>query len=384
MSYLLADIERATRIKKATAGGEMRTDNSACPVCGQGKDCFSVQPDYQWPGSDKVGRWLCRKCTDGKWLDAYAYFMRRYGVKYPEAFKMATGEDAPPMDNVPRPLTPPPTVDAPSAEWQSSAAAFVAECETFLWSDQAEAKGARAWLARRGLTEETIRAGRLGYNAEPGKGRGPRGVTIPCYSDGHLWYVKTRRRDADLVKDPKADKYIHRAGCTAVALYNADALTTGRPVALVESELCALAIHQAAGSLVAAVATGTAEGAHRARWLMRLALAPRVLVALDNDGPGEAAAAWWLERLGSRAERWTPERKDPGDMLREDGPASLRRWIADGLGVCYGCGADVDRYTPEGYPVCAYHDVRHLTEGGAVLITMSVLPHQVATTPAAV
>ena len=372
---MLALVERDTRLRKKANndGGEYC---GPCPGCG-GKDRFNV-----WPSPAKGNpRYWCRQC-DAKG-DAADYLVWRGQVAtVGDALKLLGA----PLDYTPGAprLTPPPVVDAPPAEWQAAAASFVAECESFLWSDQAEAKGARAWLARRGLTEETIRAGRLGYNAEPGKGRGPRGVTIPCYSDDQLWYVKTRRRDADLVKDPKADKYIHRAGCTAVALYNADALTTGRPVALVESELCALAIHQAAGSLVAAVATGTAEGAHRARWLMRLALAPRVLVALDNDGPGEAAAAWWLERLGSRAERWTPERKDPGDMLREDGPAALRRWIADGLGVCYGCGADVDRYTPEGYPVCAYHDVRHLMEGGAVLITMSVLPHQVAATPAAV
>jgi DNA primase len=87
---------------------------------------------------------------------------------------------------------------------------------------------------------------------------------------------------------------------------------------------------------------------------MRVALAPRVLVALDNDEAGDAASPWWIERLGERAERWTPERKDPGDMLREDGPAALRRWIADGLAVCIECGKDVDRYTPEGAPLCEY------------------------------
>lgn len=354
MSYLLADIEQATRLKKATAGGELRTDNSACPVCGQGKDCFSVQPDYNWPGSDKVGRWLCRKCTDGRWMDAPAYFMRRYVVKYPEAFKMATGEDAPPVDSGPRPITPPPTVDAPGVEWQAAAVAFVADCETFLWSDHAEAAGARAWLRRRSLTDDTIRAARLGYNPTPGDGRGPRGVTIPAFIDGQLWYVKTRRRDVDLVSNPKLDKYIHRAGCTAAALFNADAITYNRPAMLVESELCALAVAQVAGDLCAAVATGTTGGAHRVRWLSRVALASRVLVAMDADEPGDEAADWWLERLAERAERWTPTRKDPGDMLKEDGPAALRRWVADGLGVCVECGKPVDRYTPDGDPLCEY------------------------------
>src|SRR4051794_10300269 len=98
-SNLLGDIERqGTRLKKAanSDGGEWRTDNSPCPVCGQGKDCFSVQPSYQWPGAEKVGRWLCRRCTDGRWQDAYAYYMRRYGVKYPEAFEMVTGQDLSP------------------------------------------------------------------------------------------------------------------------------------------------------------------------------------------------------------------------------------------------------------------------------------------------
>jgi DNA primase len=146
------------------------------------------------------------------------------------------------------------------------------------------------------------------------------GVVIPCQFDGALWYVKTRVGPGD---------YRHVKGGCGVALYNADEVAYLCPVVLVESELCALAVQQTCWDMTAAVATGTTVGARRPRWLMRLAMASRVYVALDSDEPGNEAAAWWLERLGERAERLTPTRKDPGDMMKEDGPAALRQWVGD-------------------------------------------------------
>ena len=91
------------------------------------------------------------------------------------------------------------------------------------------------------------------------------GVVIPWEIGGELWRVNIRRP----VGDPK---YIGPAGC-AMGLYNADALTAA-PAVLVEGEIDALTVGQAAGDLVTAVATGSVSWGHRPRgfrgWLCPL------------------------------------------------------------------------------------------------------------------
>lgn len=81
------------------------------------------------------------------------------------------------------------------------------------------------------------------------------------------------------------------------ALDNASALCAGdaasgrvrrRPVVLVEGEIDALTVVQACGALVAAVASGSTAGPRRGLWWARLALAPCVLVAFDDDAPSPA------------------------------------------------------------------------------------------------
>jgi DNA primase len=112
-------------------------------------------------------------------------------------------------------------------------------------------------------------------------------------------------------------------------LFNAAALTPGRPVVLCEGEFDAMAVSQAAGDLAAAVASGSTTGARAARWLYALAAAPCVLVAFDADPAGAEAAGWWLSRLPN-AKRLRPVgAKDPSDMH----PERLRTWVAEALGM---------------------------------------------------
>jgi hypothetical protein len=65
-------------------------------------------------------------------------------------------------------------------------------------------------------------------------------------------------------------------------------------------------VTQEAGDLVAVVAAGGTSGGRHKRWIGPLTLASIVLLAFDVDEPGEAAAAWWQQTLGSRARRWRP------------------------------------------------------------------------------
>jgi hypothetical protein len=126
----------------------------------------------------------------------------------------------------------------------------------------------------------------------------------------------------------RSPKYIGPAGC-ANGLYNADVLSAGRPAMLVEGELDALTMRQEAGDLVTAVATGATGGARRMHWIARLALCSVVLVAYDADTPGDAAAAFWLERL-ENARRWRPYWGDANEMAQAG--ADVRAWVAAGVG----------------------------------------------------
>lgn len=361
----LAEHDGARLRKVSNAqGGEWA--GAPCPVCGGGtRDAFHVQPS--WAKGDKMGRWLCGCCTGRKWEDAPAYVMRRDGVGYLDALQVL-GMEAPERSE-PRPPELPPAVDPPSPTWQARAAAFVAYAQGVLWSDAG--RPGLEYLRRRGLADDVIRAAGLGYNRREvqdapthwgleGDGEADRvtlraGVVVPAQVDGAIWYVKVRQLRATADKY----KYLHVKGGRGVALYNADALRPGRPAVLVEGELDALAVAQAAADLAVPVATGTAEGAHGLKWLARLSLAAPVLVALDADDAGDAAATWWLTPLGERAIRWRPRSaKDPGELLQRDGAEGLRRWIAQGLAVaaapCEACrAAELYRFTPDGRGLCA-------------------------------
>jgi len=205
-----------------------------------------------------------------------------------------------------------------------------------LLQEAPQAEVARAYLLRRGLNEQTIMDGSLGYN--PGERRDapelwgfgadhkpvwlPRGITIPWVAAGHVWRVNIRRPEGD-------PKYAAAAG-SATALYRSNTLAPGWAAVLVEGELDALTIWQHAGGIISAVATGSTTAARRPRWLAPLAACDVVLVAFDSDEPGEEAAAYWLNIL-PKARRWRPYfGKDANGLATSGGDVAA--WILDGLG----------------------------------------------------
>jgi hypothetical protein len=89
---LLDLAEQLTNLKKSSssAGGEW---SGRCPFCGHlpggaDKNGFSVQP-YHTPEP----RWLCRKCTDGKWQDVIDFIERRDNLDFMGAVKALFGQD---------------------------------------------------------------------------------------------------------------------------------------------------------------------------------------------------------------------------------------------------------------------------------------------------
>ena len=322
-------IEQYTPLKRtaSTDGGEW---HGACPLCG-GKDRFAV-----WPNSAKPG-WWCRQCN--RKGDAIQ-FLRELGHSYPDACRML-GEE--PREKAQAQPLPPAACNPPSADWRKAGAAFVLQAQAWL----EDAPDARQYLHSRGLTDATIARAGLGYNpagrtserakwgiANDGDKHEiwlPQGIVIPCYAAGTLWKIQIRRDEAA----PGHDRYM-TVNASGNALYGADSVQPNRPAMLVEGPFDALAASQAAGDLCGVAACGT-SGARRARWQVALGLASEVLISLDADDAGDAAARWWVDALPN-ARRWRPSWSDPAQML-QDG-ADVRGWVLAGL-----------RKAPRVYPV---------------------------------
>ena len=318
------------RWRAHTCGGEW---HGPCPRCG-GKDRMRVQP-YAVPRP----RCSCRQCHGNRWLDAIGYLMWRDGLGFRDACRRLGYDGAAPLAGTAgKPYAPDDSLP-PLEPWRHAAARFVDATQRALWSSPLGDR-ARAYLHGRGLTDATICHAGLGFNAggrhspfatwglpAPPHRAGvwlPRGIVIPWYVDGAIWKITIRRRAG-------TPKYMTVTG-SANALYNVDALQPGRVAVLGEGPFDALAVEQAAGDLVAGVASGTTS-ARRMRWISRLALCSEVLVALDNEDEQKSdvaqAIAYWLEVLHPRARRWRPYLKDPAQMLEQG--MDVRDWMMAGL-----------------------------------------------------
>jgi DNA primase len=321
---LLGLIGADTRLKKVatTGGGEYA---GACPFCG-GRDRFRVQPEQ--------GRWWCRGCSDGsRWQDAIGYVRRREGLGFAEACERLGASPSelgstrtprrwPASGHAPRPRpAPPSTVQAspptvvfaedrePSPVWRAAGMRFLEGAEAALWS--AEGERARAYLHGRGLTDETLHAWRVGFQADdsrrdpaeqwgfPTRGadgrpawvRIPRGIVLPWLLDGQLWQLKVRT-------NRQQPKYLAISGGHP-CLFGADTLVAGELAILTEGEFDALLLWQEAGDLVGVATLGSCSKGVSTKALRYLLGCPRLLVAYDVDAEGDQGA----ERLGQLSPR---------------------------------------------------------------------------------
>jgi DNA primase len=312
------DLRRVAR----TQGGEWA---GACPFCG-GRDRFRV-----WPQAEPA-RWWCRQCE--RHGDAISFVQQREQVPFGEALqRLGLDGVSRPVRPDPPPARPPEPTEPPVAAWQQAARALVADSIAALHGDYTKPL---TYLRRRGFTPDTIATAQLGYHSRdrwvprsvwgpaPDGARPrlwlPRGIVIPWFSDGQLWRVVIRR--------PAGDPKYYCIPGSANAVYNADTIRPDRPLVLVEAAFDALAIQQTAGDLCAAVATGT-TGGRTLRWISRIARAPVVLPAYDNDAGGETPIAYWRDVLRERARIWRPYTDDPAGMLERG--LDVRGWIAAGV-----------------------------------------------------
>jgi hypothetical protein len=230
----------------------------------------------------------------------------------------------------------------PSVTWQAAGRALIVESERVLWSDAGQA--ARTYLARRGLTEATLRAWRVGFqpvcgrrepaerwgfpprdvNNAPTWVRIPRGIVLPWLLDGQLWQIKVRTAGGN------QPKYLAVSGGRP-CLYGGDLCVAGSPGVLLEGEFDTQLGWQEAHHLASALTLGSASRWPTATALSYLTRCSRLLVATDADAEGER----WAERLtgsvGTSCHRVRPPAgKDVTEYWQSGG--DVAGWIRAELG----------------------------------------------------
>jgi hypothetical protein len=241
----------------------------------------------------------------------------------------------------------------PDDAWRAAGESFLAGCCLNI-----ESADAAAFLQSRGITIETARRFRLGWNPadrfdapenwglkpwENAKGNAgrlflPAGLVIPTFRKAGLYALNIRR---SVVPDGEA-RYRHVLGSEARAAYAIG--PQHAPMRLiVEGALDALTIAQEAPELcsVVAVPAGNRPDAQAAAFIR---LTPVVMYACDYDEAGMKNYAFWRDNFSCRA--LPPLEKDVNAM-HVAGKFSIREWIECAIEQAYPMDARESFLTPE-------------------------------------
>ena len=263
--------------KASTAGGEYA---GACPVCG-GVNRFVVQP------LNRI--WLCRQCHP-KWGDVIELVQYVDGVGFLDAcerlgYRKSNGKKQQSalqrVKTAPKPPAPPqkPPYLPPDDIWQAKALDLVKKYEQRLWS--ANGERARLWLNKRGLKDGTIEHFRLGLQY---RRDGSNAISIPCFVDGVLWYVKYR---VAVKAGSSAPKYTGEHGNRTQALFNADSIRPNEPALLVEGEFDTMLAWQEFNDIMPCFTVGSATNKiNLTAWGLHLIKPRYTLILPDNDSAG--------------------------------------------------------------------------------------------------
>lgn len=331
--------------KAACHGGEYC---SPCPFCKDGDDRFLLWPNRpNKDGSYQGGRYQCpRHCKNHG--DAIEFLKVFHGMKYPEACARLKLTPKPRnFSTEPRPVPKPLIAADPPLLWQEKAGSFA----NWAHEQLMRCHQAKQQILRRGLTEESIKRFKIGFN--PGNDRGwdfyrhreewglepqlkedgkqrklwlPKGFTVPTFSsDDSVVKVKVRR--SAWHKGDKLPKYVEVSGSKqAPSVYGDITLE----VALVlESELDALLVQQEASDLVFCVALGGNTKSLDFHTDKLLRNTRTILFCPDFDQGGAAAWQKWKRHFPHTHRILTPEGKAPGDAFSHG--INLRDWVGEAI-----------------------------------------------------
>lgn len=303
--------------------------NYICPLCGSGSGpngtaAFSVQGDGE--------KWKCFSC--GKGGDLFDLIGLKEELPSFKDQAARAAELFVSRATAPQP-TPKPTEPERPRQVVDFAPFIEVARQAISWTDYPQ---------KRGLSPETIERFRLGYydpsNTEAREtffslyGSDPikaPALIIPYPGTGYYIARKVDPRDSgDKHRKPSSEKAGPEPLFNLEALYNPE----GRPVFITEGPLDAMSIEQAGGKAIAV--SGTA----RTRLLKTLKERPTknaIIIATDNDGPGQRAAAELeakLKGIGVDCTRadltGDTDAKDANEALQRD-PEKLANAIQDAI-----------------------------------------------------
>jgi len=267
-----------------------------CPLHEDRNPSFCVEPGRRW--------WKCFGC--GEEGDAASLVMRINAVSFPAAVRIVAELSGIVTASVgslrPRPpvsptaskpaLTASPPPERSSGLPLADALALVTEAASRFWMP--EGTKALAYLHGRGLTDETIRAARLGVvgsvsipTREGDRCYQARGVVIPWFDGDRLALVKIRQPEG---RKPKyVEAYRDRPGIYPDPAF----IEPGGPLVIVEGELDALLLGQELRDLAAVVTLGSASSHPDLAARAEMLAACPWYIATDADEAGDKAALGW-------------------------------------------------------------------------------------------
>lgn len=172
---------------------------------------------------------------------------------------------------------------------------------------------------KRGLTEETIRHFKLGYDHSKDA------ISIPVFKGKELVNIRYR-----FIKEGSL-RYTQEKGCE-VWLYNDDGIERGKAkkgVLIVEGEFDLMSAWQAGFKNVVSPASGKDS---YGPWIELLDTIPHVFIAYDNDKAGKHAAAQMAERVGidkSFELLYPDDSKDANDYFSQHTAEEFRKLLFD-------------------------------------------------------
>ena len=304
-------------------GGEY---HCPCPSCG-GDDRFMF-----WPINN---RYWCRQCN-----------VHGDDIQFCRDFQKLSFRDACLKTKSCNPIIPHSSkkamtktlsIHTPSHSWEEKAKVFIESSFNRLLVD----KNAMKSLIERGLTLETIKKNRLGWNpikafyrrAEWGLEETekqkwiclPKGLVIPLFEKEALRKIKIRKSEWE-VGDQYGKYYEVPGSSNLLPIFG---LLSQQVVVIIEAEFDAMLIDQEARTLCACIALGGAQKRPHPSlrdWLSKKQL---ILFALDFDEAGKKEYAYWQKHYPN-LEPWPiPEEKSPGDYFTMGG--SIKDWIIGGI-----------------------------------------------------
>jgi hypothetical protein len=290
-----------------------------CPIHQDDNPSFCVTPGKPC--------WRCFGC--GESGDAMALVRRlNPSMSFPEAVAYLTGgpatTGATPTTR-PRPAAKPPAVAPaePSGMAEADALTLVEAAAARLWTP--EGADALTYLHGRGLTDETIRAARLGMVpplALPGR---PRGIVVPWFDGDRPTLFKLRQPEG--VKPKYREVFRDRHRLTGI-YPDRRAIRPGRPLVITEGEFDALLLGQELSDLAAVVTLGSASARPDPAILGNMLAASPWYIATDADAAGDKSADGWP----TVARRVRPPGPFKDWTEARHGGVDLRRWWSDRLG----------------------------------------------------